>query len=284
MAFEQAAEIAAAAGAAALVPRCLVSLAQHATIRGDTGKALALVERARPLAEECGDGEALLGIACEESFQHLCSGRTETALDAALAGLQTARLLGLQDSLPAVVLTANAFAVLVNTGQTTAAGELVDPLTDGAPDRQHVYTHLCRVEVDILRGELDAAQRRLQEVQAITVGRQGGFRAQDYAPLLAADLALWTGHPGEALAEAARELPLLGPPIMGVAGQWLIAGMRACADLAESARACRDDAAEADALAAAADLVSWEGRLLVGPFTASPGGRVRARGARGLAG
>ena len=269
-ALERAAEIAEAAGAAALVPRSLVTLAQLAEIRGNTKEVLALLARARELAEACGDGESLLWVAAEECFLHFSSGRTETALDAALAALRTARLLGMQDSLSAVTLTAHACSVLVETGQTAAAGALVDPLTSGTPDLHRVYLHLCRVEVDMLRGDLDAAWRRLRQVQAMAADQVGGFRGEDYAPQLAAGLALWTGRPGEALAEVTRELPSVRPPIQYTSGPLLVLGMRACADLAETARARRDDAAQADALAAAADLASWVDRLAVMPFTDHP--------------
>jgi DNA-binding CsgD family transcriptional regulator/tetratricopeptide (TPR) repeat protein len=268
---ERAAKIAEAAGAAGLVPRSLVLLAELAQIRGDAEEERVLLGRARGLAEACGDGESLLWIAAGECYRHVSSGRPEAALDAGLAGLRTARLLGLQDGLPAVTLTANACAVLVETGQTAAAGGLVDPLTSGPPDRHRVYLHLCRVEIDMLRGDLDAAWRRLRQVQAMTAGQVGGFRGEDYAPQLAANLALWTGRPGEALAEVTRDLPSISRPIMYTGGPLLILGMRACADLAETARARRDAAAEADAMAAAADLVSWVDRLPVNPFIDIPG-------------
>ena len=269
-AFERAAEIAAAAGAAALVPRSLLALATLAQMRGDAEEELSLLGRARELAEACGDGESLLQTAWREGLRHDAAGRMEAALQADLAGLQTARQLGRQDSGAAVGLACNACDALLARGRTAEAGALIDPLTSGPPDRQHLYVHLSRIEVDLLRGDLDAAQRRLEQVQAITAGLVGGFRAEEYAPLLAAELALWTGRPAEALTEVARELPSLSLPIMYVGGPLLIAGMRACADLAETARARRDDAAGADALAAAADLVSWAGRLEVTPFTDRP--------------
>ena len=269
-ALERAAEIAAAAGAAALVPRSLVTLVIQMEMCGGAGETFALLARARELAEACGDGESLLLAAVVECFRHSSSGQTETALGVALAGLRTARLLGLQDSLSAVNLTANACGVFIETGQTAAAGALVDPLTGGPPDLHGVYTHLCRVEIDMLRGDLEAAQRRLGQVRAMTAGLAGGFRGQDYAPFLAAELALWTGRPGEALAEITSALHALSLPIMSTAGGLLMLGMRACADLAETARARRDDAAQADALAAAADLESWVDRLEVRPFTDHP--------------
>ncbi len=122
----------------------------------------------------------------------------------------------------------------------------------------------------MLRGDLDAALRRLRQVQAMAADQVGGFRGEDYAPQLAADLALWTGRPDEALAEVTRELPSVRPPIQWTGGPLLVLGMRACADLAETARARRDDTAQADALAAAADLVSWVDRLEVTPFIDHP--------------
>jgi DNA-binding NarL/FixJ family response regulator len=270
-AFERALEIAEAAGAAGLVPRSLVALAEHAQMRGDTGEGLALLGRARELAEACGDGESLLRVASEEGSLHQAFGRMEAKLEAEMAGLRAAVRLGLQDSLPAVVLACNACNGLLNIGRTAEAGALIDPLTSGPPDHQHLYLHLNRVELDTMRGDLDAAGRRLRQVQAIAVGQVGGFRGQDLAPMLAADLALWTGRSSEALAEVTRELPSVSPPIMYTGGPLLMLGMRACADLAESARARRDDAAEADAVAAAANLVSWVDRLPVNPFIDIPG-------------
>jgi DNA-binding CsgD family transcriptional regulator len=269
-AFERAAEVAAAAGAAALVPRSLLMLAWPASMRGASDEELALLGRARELAEACEDGESLLWIACAESAVHARAGRMEAALQSNLAGLRTARQLGRQDGMEAVMLAANACSDLFDRGRTAEAGALIDPLTSGPSDLQHVYVHLNRIRVDMLRGDLEAAGRRLRKVKAIIAGQAGWFRAQDYAPLVAAELALWTGRPGEALAEVTRELPSLSQPFMYVGGLLLIAGMRACADLAEAARARRDDAAEADALAAAADLVSWVDRLAVTPFTDRP--------------
>ena len=89
--------------------------------------------------------------------------------------------------------------------------------------------------------------------------------------MLTADLALWAGRPGEALEEIIRELPALTMPVMYMGAPLLMVGMRACADLAETARARRDEAAAAEAAAAAADLMSWIDRLAVSPFTDLPG-------------
>ena len=270
-AFERAAEIAAAAGAAWLVPRSLGCLANHALIRGDATEALALLERARPLAEACGDGGTILVTADYESFALYILGQTAASLELALAGVQTARELGLQDSEEAVSLVNNACDEFFQSGRTAEAAALIDPLTSALPDLHRVYLHLCRTEVDMLRGELEAARGRLRQLQALTAGQVGLFRAESYAPLLTADLALWAGRPGEALEEIFRELPALTIPVMYMGAPLLILGMRACADLAETAQARRDEAAAAEAAATAADLMSWIDRLAVSPFTDLPG-------------
>jgi DNA-binding CsgD family transcriptional regulator/tetratricopeptide (TPR) repeat protein len=270
-ALERAAEIAAQAGALALVPRSLVALAVYEVPYGDVDHGLALLGRARDLAGACGDGESLLSAASLEASIYYITGRLEAALEAGLAGLRVARRLGLQDSLLGAQLASGACADLLYAGRVAEAEALISPLTSGAPDIQHVYAHLARVEADMVRGESAAAWERLRQVQAVTADQVGGFRGEDTAPHLAAELALWSGRPGEALSEVSRELPLLSLPIMYEAQPLLALGLRACADLAETARAGRDEAGEADALAAAADLVSWVDRLAVRPFVDLPG-------------
>jgi hypothetical protein len=74
--------------------------------------------------------------------------------------------------------------------------------------------------------------------------------------------------PSGALAGIQGVLPLLKTPDLTiVCGRLLAAGMRACADLAERARARRDEPAAAAARAAAYGLVSWVGQMNGAPFT-----------------
>ena len=60
------------------------------------------------------------------------------------------------------------------------------------------------------------------------------------------------------------------PDLTIFCGRLLATGMRACADLAERARARHDDHAAAAALAAGADLVSWTDTMAGIPFTDHP--------------
>jgi DNA-binding CsgD family transcriptional regulator len=85
------------------------------------------------------------------------------------------------------------------------------------------------------------------------------------------EVALWAGRPGDALDEVWRVFPLFKAPDLTIlCGRLLAAGMRACADLAEQARARRDEPAIEDAAAAAEGLVSWVERMGGVPFTDHP--------------
>jgi DNA-binding CsgD family transcriptional regulator len=82
---------------------------------------------------------------------------------------------------------------------------------------------------------------------------------------------LWAGRPGDALEEVQRALALFkAPDLTIVCGRLLGTGMRACADLAERARARQDHDAVVAALAAAGELVSWVDQMAGAPFTDHP--------------
>jgi DNA-binding CsgD family transcriptional regulator len=84
-----------------------------------------------------------------------------------------------------------------------------------------------------------------------------------------AEVALWAGEPQEALEAVQRALERLEDTDWGlISCGWLLAvGMRACADVAEQARARRDDQAVQMVLAAADDMVSWVNGTGGTPFT-----------------
>jgi DNA-binding CsgD family transcriptional regulator/tetratricopeptide (TPR) repeat protein len=270
-ALQRALEIAEASGAAVLIPQILAPLSDHALMRGEVGEALALMARARALAEASGDGGAIVSVAVQEIFNLVSMGRREAATDVALAGLRAARELGRQDSRDAGLLANDACCLLMESGRTAEAAALIDPFTTELRDRDYPAVQLCRVEVDMLRGDMEAAQRRLQQIQAMIAGRVGMFAGDTAAPQLAAQLALWAGRPGDALEEITRALPSFTSPVITYrSGLTLVVGMRACADLAETARARQDQAAAAAALAAADGLVSWVEQMAGVPFTDNP--------------
>jgi len=126
------------------------------------------------------------------------------------------------------------------------------------------------VEIDVLRGDLEAAARRQQQINA-AAGQVGSIERDREAADVAAELALWAGRPGDALDEVRRALaPFTAPDLTIFCGRLLVAGMRACADLAEQARARSDGYAARDAEAAADDLASWVERMAGAPFAEHP--------------
>ena len=268
--LNRALEIAEAAGATALIPRVLSRMADDAFLHGRVGEGIAVLERGWSLARAAGDGPALLRLAVSESDALLKLAEFRRAADVARDGLGTARQIGLEASLPATILAFNASEALLALGRTAEAAALIDPLTSEPPDRLHWPTHEARAEIDLLRGDIQAAGRLRQQVDAIFAPTSHIEFARESAQR-AADIALWAGRPGDALAKVRKVLwlPQAERPVI-FSGRLLVTGMRACADLAEQARARHDEPAGSDAADAADELVAWVGRLSGTPFTQHP--------------
>ena len=267
-ALNRALEIAEAAGATALIPRVLASLAIDAFLRGQVEEGFAFLERGWAIARAADDAVALVRLAVNESDALLKLARFQGAAEAALRGSGPARQAGLQASLPAIILAFNASEALLACGRTAQAAALIDPLTSGPPDRDHWPVHEARAEIDLLRGETDAAERRRQLIAVIPGQSSSGAHE---SPQRAAELALWAGRPGDALDQVRRVLPLFKDPALTIfCGRLLAAGMRACADLAEQARARRDVPSAEAARAAADGLTSWVDQMADTPFADHP--------------
>jgi hypothetical protein len=127
-----------------------------------------------------------------------------------------------------------------------------------------------RAETDLLRGDTSAAERRRRLIDAVPA-RAGNVDLARESAQRAAELALWAGRPGHALDQVRQVLPLFKAPDLTIlCGRLLGAGMRACADLAEQARARRDERAAADAADAADGLAAWADQMSRAPFTEHP--------------
>jgi DNA-binding CsgD family transcriptional regulator/tetratricopeptide (TPR) repeat protein len=266
-AFNRALEIAEVAGATALVPRVLACLAVNVMWRGEVEEGLAFLKRGWVLARSAGDGPALVWLAVAESDALLKLARYQRAAEVAVRGLGTARQAGLAGSWEAAVAAINAAEALLAQGHTAEAAVLIDPLTSGLPDRDHWVVHETRAEIDLLRGDIEAATRRQQQLMACVPGFIDRDFSREWVQRIA-ELALWAGRPADALDEIRRVLPsFTNPDLTILCGRLLAAGMRACADLAEQGRARRDGPAAAAAVAAADGLVSWARQVTGGPFT-----------------
>jgi DNA-binding CsgD family transcriptional regulator len=268
--LNRALEMAEAAGATALIPRILPMIAYAAFGRGQVDVGFATLERGWALARAAQDGPALVRLAIHESDALLKLARFQNAADMALRGLENARQAGLESWPVARILGPNAAEALLALGRIAEAGALIDPLTTGPPDRAHWFVHVTRAEIDLLRGDSAAAARRWELIYAIPAVSSRVEFGHEFANR-AAEASLWAGRPGDALKETRRALALFKVPDATIlCGRLLAAGMRACADLAEQARARHDQYGAADAVAAASDLTSWVERMASAPFTDHP--------------
>jgi DNA-binding CsgD family transcriptional regulator/tetratricopeptide (TPR) repeat protein len=270
-ALNRALGIAEAACATNLIPRILASLAENAFWRGEVEDGFAFLDRGwAALARAADHGGALVWLARTESDALLKLARFDSAAEVALSNLEPARQAGLQASFGVNVLAANAAEALLARGRVAEAAALIDPLTTGPPDRDHWLVHLKRADIDLLRGDTGAALRRRRLIDAIPA-RSGNVDFARESAQQAAELALWDGRPGDALAEVQRVLPLLETTDLTIfCERLLVAGLRAGADLAEQARARRDEPAAGAASSSADGLASWAGRVPGAPFTDHP--------------
>jgi DNA-binding NarL/FixJ family response regulator len=265
-ALESGLEAAEAAGEATVTAPLLCMLADEAFPRGEVEHGFQLLARARSMLEGSRDAWAVLWSANLESDALLQVGSLEQAVHVGLHGFDDARSLGYESSRGALISVDNAIEALLALGLTAEAAALIDPLITGPVDPGNFPAHAARASVDLVRGELEAAAQRLAQ---INVGP-----SHPYAAILArdtAEVALWAGRPREALDAIRRELEGPNRSNSAIFCGWLLAmGMRACADLADRARARRDEPALRVAVAAADDLAAWVGREHDVPFTEHP--------------
>src|SRR5262249_32565015 len=150
----------------------------------------------------------------------------QRAAEVALRGLDDARQVGLQSWQVASYLVANANEALLALGRTAEAAALIDPLTKMPSDSPAWTVQAARAEIDLLRGDTDAAAERWQLIYAAFPAHIVGLDfAYDEAPR-AAEALLWAGRPGDALRETRRALALYkGPDLTILCGRLLAAGM-----------------------------------------------------------
>jgi DNA-binding CsgD family transcriptional regulator/tetratricopeptide (TPR) repeat protein len=260
-------QIAETAGATGIAAQIQARLAHDALLRGQVIEGLAILRRASELAEASGDGEALLGVACDESDILLKAGRFDQAAEAGLRGLQVALEYGRYNG--AYAAASNVALAMLAQGRTADAAQLIDPLTDEPPARNNFPVHALRAEIDLLRDNSEAAASRLRQLKSV-IGRTGSDDACEIAQR-AADVAIWAGRPADGLAEIQEVLATYQATDWVVQWAWLLVmGMRACAELAGQGRARGDDSATRSALATAGELAAWVERTGGTPFADHP--------------
>lgn len=268
--LERGLEVAVAAGADGPRVRILAELTRVRAVRGEpTGDLRAQLRAAAETVDPRVDVEPVLRAAATESDRALMAGELVEARRVGLTGYEQARRGGRSRTFSASVLLAHAAEAALELGATGEAGRVLDPVTDGPPQAGDFPLHFQRAALDVCRGRADEAVRRLDAVLAIRVGGHVELAREAVQRLAAAHL--WRRHPEAACAAVHDIVPrLAGIEQTLFAGELLVLGMRAAADLAHSGVVRRDARRAARARAAAAELTAAVDRMDVRPFRDHP--------------
>ncbi|MGX7826050.1 helix-turn-helix transcriptional regulator [Actinokineospora sp. 24-640] len=131
------------------------------------------------------------------------AGRVAEAAEEFLAAFETTRRLGLQGTREASLSANNACATLIYVGRWAQASTLIEEILLYYPSAETVMQQLTKVELDMARGDLDAAGRALKALRAHT-----NLHTRFVSPLyrLSAELAAGRGDLGDALDTIANGL------------------------------------------------------------------------------
>jgi DNA-binding NarL/FixJ family response regulator/tetratricopeptide (TPR) repeat protein len=246
---------------------------------GEPDAGLAELEAARRLATKTGDVIVVLWAIVSRSDGLLAAGRLHEAATVALDGIQQARRLGLARHFQPI-LTGNATQALVALGRWDQAEQVSREGLETSPSGPaYVALPLVRAALELGRGDLDAAQARLQAARRLLSASIS--EAQKAGPLFGglAELALWRGHPDQAKQLVAEAVPLVAANPRYAAPIYAL-GLRVEADRAELARARHpgqppgddttaaallerlDQAAQDPAAAGLPELAAWQATAL----------------------
>jgi ATP/maltotriose-dependent transcriptional regulator MalT len=242
---EEAVAIAVKVGARAEEANARTALGGALVHLGDPDAGLAELEAARRLAAEAGDVTDLLRAILNRSHALLSAGRLDQAAAVALDGIEEARRLGLGRS-SGPLLACNATEALLALGRWDQAERVSRQGLETAPsDAASVALPLARAALELGRGDLDAAEARLQAARRLLPAPIP--EAQKAGPLFAglAEVALWRGDLERARELVAQAVPLVAPDPRYAAPLYAL-GVRVEADHAELARARRPSAPAGD--------------------------------------
>jgi ATP/maltotriose-dependent transcriptional regulator MalT len=248
---EQALELARRLGAKREEGLALNPLGVVLAMEGRFDEGIAHLRSALALAEEVGGVEEVTRPYVNLGHVLATSGRMREAVDVSMRGSEVAREWGLETSY-GIFLKSNAADALFELGQWTEMRSVIRSIERRSRSRPDLgYMHLIAARLDVAEGELERARERLDEAK-ILFG-DGGH--PDYLRghhEVAAELALWEGHPDEARAATLEGIDALAATAEHVhAGALLKLALRAQADLAEFARARRAEPDERAAIAGA---------------------------------
>jgi ATP/maltotriose-dependent transcriptional regulator MalT len=199
-----------------------------------------------------------------------------TAVEAVAAPvLQIATAYGMDQSVIAAVLRTNVFEALCELGSIDSAARVIDPASQGKVNQSSRLDHHKRATLEMLRGNLDAAQQRWVEIRGLPP-RSLDDKVESAPPEV--ETQLWRGAPHAAFEQthdllvrsAAADQGTLAGPVLTYAGLLLILALRACADLAEQARTTRNTEVLEAANRHAVHLSELQQNMTPDPFTPGP--------------
>jgi DNA-binding CsgD family transcriptional regulator len=233
---EEAAAIARQVGARAEEAAARTALGSVLVELGDPDAGLAEYEAAVHLARQADVVTDLLRAILNRSDGLVATGRMEEAAAAALDGIPEARRLGLT-RYAGLDLACNATEALFALGRWDQAEQVSrEGLDSVPPDAAAANLPMARAALELGRGDLDAAEARLQAVRRLFRGPID--QPQKAGPLFAglAELALWRGEEERARELVAEAVPMVEAHPRYAAPLYAL-GVRVEADRAELARA-----------------------------------------------
>ena len=233
---EEAIAIAAQIGARAEEATAHATLGITLILLGEPDAGLAELAAAVRLATQTGDVIVMQRTLVSRSDGLNTAGRPAEAVAVALEGLQQARRLGLVH-FNGSILACNATEALLALGRWDQAEQVSREGLETSPSGPaHNALPVDRAALELGRGDLDAAQARLQAVRRLLPSPIP--QAQNAGPLFAglAELALWRGDLEQAKQLVAQVIPQVAANPRYAAPIYAL-GLRVEADLAELARA-----------------------------------------------
>jgi DNA-binding CsgD family transcriptional regulator/tetratricopeptide (TPR) repeat protein len=222
-----------------------IALSVLGVLTDDPADGVPMVREGLTIAVEYGDVDGVVRGYTNLTHLHGVLGQPERALSVAERGLAVAGRLGVV-STRLTVLRLNAVAAMSTTGDWARALRWLDEML-GEP-LLPAWAAQCRLEaagIHVARGDFATAAALLDEVRA--GGLADGAEAAAGLHAMAAELATWQAGPVEGLAAAERATGLATALAGVVPAGWPVAvGVRAAADLAETAASARPAARPAD--------------------------------------
>ncbi len=246
--------------------RILCTIALISFDDGDVSAGMRLLDRAVALAERDDDDIANLVVADVRCWALLQLGRLEDVVVATRAGLARARRAGLEQHTDTQLLLSFLADAVSELGRPADVVSEVQAVTEAPPTSGASYDHMTRAYLDTLAGDLTAATTRwamIEEASHRSNLRYGGNLVERGA------MDLWAHRPAAALRRI-QDVPegIHGERYRDFIGPILTTALRACADLAETARADRHTAWEQAARRAAESFVELHDAMGFDPFAA----------------